>query len=185
MTRQRIGSRFMAIGTIIVIAAALFYAVIAPLSDWRQSVLAERDAMRNEMHRLSLSIARLSAEKQSFVSDELIGLTWEAAQTAEATAKVQSSVNDMARETGILMRSIAPTNAFETEIPNAISFRLEFEASLDQLVPFLKTLEYGQPALVVSRANLRRLVRPNQAGTQPDLFVQIDVAAPVTLQERG
>jgi len=74
MTRQRIGSRFMAIAAIIVIIAALFFAVIAPLSDWRQSVLAERDAMRNEMQRLSLSIARLSAEKQSFVSDELIGL---------------------------------------------------------------------------------------------------------------
>jgi len=175
--------RIVAILTLCVFAALVYLAIIAPLVDWRQAMLAQRDAMRGEMVRLQSSIARLEAEKQSYVSNDLTGLTWAASQMAEATARVQSTINDLARDTGIAMRSIAPRNNSDTDIPNTIGFRLEFEASLDQLVPFLKTMEYGQPTLVVTRVNMRRLVRPNPTGPQPDLFVQIDVAAPVTIAE--
>lgn len=181
MISQRALRKLSAILTVGLAALFAYFAVYQPLSSWRATAMANLASAQTEKAQLIASIERLRAEKQSFVSDDLAGLTWEAAQIAEATAKVQSAVNDMGRSTGILMRSIAPVNATGSGIPNAISFRLEFEARLDQLVPFLRDIEFGRPALVITRANLRRLARPNERGAQPDLFVQINVAAPITL----
>ncbi len=162
---------------------ATYFLILLPLGNWRQSTLDRQIDLVNDREQLEGRVAQLEAEKQSFVSDDLEGLIWEGEQQAEATAKVQSAINDIARDNGILMRSIAPTNNVDIGIPNAISFRLEFEASLDQLVSFLKTIEFGQPALVVTRANTRRLVRPGQASLQPELFVQLDIAAPISISD--
>ncbi|MDO6591944.1 hypothetical protein DS901_02480 [Loktanella sp. D2R18] len=174
-------SRAVTLTTLVTVLTLLFFGALSPLAGWRSAKLAEHAQTQARRAQLEDSIARLEAERVAFVSDDLAGLTWEGAQEAEATAKVQSAVNDMARNNGILMRSIAPTRDNNTEITNAIGFRLEFEASLDQLVPFLKTAEFSQPALVVTRASLRRLARPNRTGTQPDIFAQIDIVAPFSL----
>lgn len=181
MIAQRLLTRLVVFAVALVVASLGYLLVIEPLSNWRNTTISTRNAIKDEMTRLNDSIARLQAEKQSFITDDLSALTWEGAQAAEATARIQSALNDMARETGILMRSIAPTNETSSDFPSAATFRLEFEASLDQLVPFLKAVEYGQPVLVVTRANFRRLVRTGQTGPQPDLFMQIDIAAPVRL----
>ncbi|WP_108813231.1 GspMb/PilO family protein [Loktanella sp. Alg231-35] len=181
MIRQRL----ILFSVITMFVASLYLAVVAPLSAWRSASLEGLSSVENEIAQLEARVATLTIGQQSFVSDDLSGLTWEAAQMAEATAIVQSAVNDTARENGIVLRSIAPASGSETEIESAIGFRLEFEAHLDQLVPFLKAVEFGQPALVVTRANLRRLSRPNQSNPQPELFVQIELAAPVTLTDEG
>ena len=178
-------SRIVALATLVAAAVILFVGLISPLANWRSAKILEHQKILLEHAGLEDSIARLQAERMAFVSDDLAGLTWEGAQAAEATAKVQSAVNDMARDNGILMRSITPTRDNSSDIPNAINFRIEFEASLDQLVPFLKTVEFGQPALVVTRSNLRRLARPNQANTQPDIFAQIEIAAPFSLTDEA
>ncbi len=178
---HRFLSRSVALATLAALVALLFFGVLSPLANWRSAKLSEHVRAESERIRLEESITRLEAERRAFVSEDLAGLIWEGTQEAEATAKVQSAVNDMARNNGILMRSIAPTRANNSDFTHAITFRLEFEASLDKLVPFLKTVEFSQPALVVTRANLRRLARPNPSGTQPDIFAQIDIAAPFSL----
>jgi type II secretory pathway component PulM len=185
MTRHRLLARLVALLTMLGVAVLLFVAVIAPLAQWRSPTLSNLDKAQAEQHRLMASIARLNQEKQSFVADDLGDLIWAGAQSAEATARVQSAVNDMARNSGIVMRSIAPANTGNADMPNAKSFRLEFEATLDQLVPFLKNLEFGQPSLIITRASLRRLVRPNQSNPQPALFAQIDIAAPMRLKDEA
>ncbi len=148
------------------------------LADWRASTLASRASVAGERTRLAASVARLEAEKQMFVLDDLTGLIWEGLQSAEVTAKVQSALNDTARQNGIVMRSIAPANQ-RGQAADVLGFRLEFEASLPQLVAFLKEIEFGRPPIIITRANMRRLVRANQEEAQPVLFVQIDVNAPV------
>lgn len=175
-------SRAVTLATLVALLALLFFGALSPLAGWRRAKLAEHTQAQVGHAQLEDSIARLEAERSAFISDDLAGLTWEGTQEAEVTAKVQSAVNDMARNNGILMRSIAPTRN-NSDIINAINFRLEFEASLDQLAPFLKTVEFNQPALVVTRANLRRLARPNRTGAQPDIFAQIDITAPFSLTD--
>lgn len=170
--------------TLIAAFAALSYVlVIAPLSQWRADAIAGLASVQQERVQLTQSIARLEAERESYAREDLSGLMWEASQIAQATARVQSALNDIARRNGIPVRSIAPTNAQGATSENTITFRLEFEASLDQLVPFLKTVEFDQPVLVVTRANMRRLTRPGDSGPQPDLFVQLDITAPVSLAD--
>lgn len=159
------------------LSLAFYFLIIAPLSIWREDTISSLLSVQTEKEELSQSIMRLQAERDSYAREDLTGVMWQASQMGQATARVQSALNDIARRNGIAMRSIAPINGQSNEV----AFRLEFEASLDQLVPFLKQVEYDQPVLLISRASLRRLVRPNNISSQPDILVQIDIAAPVTL----
>jgi len=181
MTRYRLFSSLLAAGMVALFILAAFFAVIAPLAAWRADVLQQKAQMQTDMDNLTERIERLTQERDTIRIGGIDGLIWQANQMPEATAKVQSQVNTLARDAGILMRSIAPRNAASTRIPGAIGFRLEFEASLDQLVPFLRAVEFGEPALAASRVSLRRLARPTQSGSQPDLFVQMDIEAPVSI----
>lgn len=169
----------------LVALAAATLLVVLPLAQWREARLRDAVALVEEHQDLTDRIARLEVEKRSFSADDLVGLTWEAGQAAEATARVQSFVNDTARTHGILFRSIAPTGLRETETGPVISFRIEFEVPLDRLVFFLKAIEFHSPSLVVTNLSLRRLSRPSPTGPQPELFVQADLSAPVKLQDQA
>ena len=112
-----------------------------------------------------------------------MNILWRAAQTGEATARIQSQLSKIASERGVSLRSISPTRARDLNLAQAAGFRLEMEASLDQLVQFLQAIEYHSPALLVEKASLRRLNKLNSNQPQPLIFAQIEISAPVVLDE--
>ena len=182
MTSSARISAVIAICCICLFLALVFLALIKPLADWRSATIDKVATLAAEEVALQQRLADLQSERESFVADDLAGMTWEAEQPAQATARVQSAINDIARSNAIQLRSIVPTSGAGAGFAPAVAFRLEFETTLDNLVPFLKATEFHRPSIVLTRTNLRRLVRPNQVSIQPELFVQIDLAAPIYLR---
>ncbi len=170
------------VGFILIVTIAFGAFLLSGISSWRGNVFDLSASLTSERHRLEQSVARLSNEKNAFQTDDVSRLLWEARQTAEATAKIQSGINNIAGNAGIKMRSIAPIQNNHQDSFASISFRLEFEANLVLLVPFLKELEYSQPAVVVTSAHIRRLARPTTTSTHPDIFVQLEVTAPIIVK---
>ncbi len=160
---------------------AIWMAVVQPALDWRAAILLRTDAARTEHARLLSATARLNAEEAAFEPGGLDGLYWTGGQTGEVYARIQSRLSQSAAKNGIAFRAITPlpTNR-EGDLETAV-VRIEFEADLGQMTEFLRDIEYASPALPIKRANLRRLVKPNDTSVQPVLFTQIDIAAPILL----
>lgn len=175
-----IGS-ILKLGGTVVLGLLIWLFAYQPLEAWKASALEARTAAIIAHEALEQRITSLTLETQSYGSDGIDDLTWQAEQIGEVTARVQTTINAMAQDNGIVMRSIGPNTPRDTSIGDVIGFRLEFEATLDRLSAFVQEIEYSQPVLLVSRANLRRLVRPGETNSQPQLFVQIDVIAPIRL----
>jgi len=187
MTRtRRLLSALAGPAVLVAIAALVWTALLRPAQVWQtQSLQARTDAMQG-IERLTRNIAALQAERAGLSDDGALGTVWTAQQMGEATARIQSSLSALAAARGVSLRSVSPTSQRDLSLANAAGFRLELEAGLDQLTGFLTDIEYHTPVLLVERASLRRL---NKAGsgqrTQPLVFAQIDLLAPVTLQQGG
>jgi hypothetical protein len=170
-----------AIALMLIVVIVGIIAIVSPVSEWRNGHFDAVERARADLVSLQDRKQRIQRELDNFQHQDLSGLFWTAAQTGEATALIQSKMSGMASRQGILLRSVTPFTPRQSDIPGAFGFKLEFEAHLDQLVLFLKDLEYGQPSIVVQTALFRRLNRPGEPNEQPSLFVQMSVLAPVKL----
>ncbi len=182
MGNTRIINIAVALGLVATLGALVWFAVVAPLQEWRTVALIKRPQAIESIRQLQTRINSLEDERNQLSGNEELNILWRAAQTGEATARIQSQLSKLASERGVSLRSISPTRARDLTLAQAAGFRLEMESSLDQLVSFLQAIEYHSPALLVEKASLRRLNKPNSNQPQPLVFAQIDVSAPVVLE---
>lgn len=185
---QSIASRLSAVVALFAATVLLGLFVIGPVSEWRSGVLQRASTMVEDIERLDLSVQTLTAEARALSGSQRVDLMWSAEQSGQASALIQGRLSDLAREQGLLLRSIAPLPNRDLPIAEGVGFRIELEAGLDRLVPFLIAVEHSTPLLVIERATLRRLMRSGDPDVadgsglqQPELFVQLDIIAPVQL----
>lgn len=176
-------SKLLAVATTLGLAILCWFSVIEPLSTWRSDTLGNLQNAVTDESRLRAAISKMELEKAQFGTGSDDVLTWSASQTGEAFARVQASLSETASANGISFRSITPLPTAEIDGLTRAPVRVEFEADLSQLSSFLQSVEYGIPALPIERAMLRRLIRPNETASLPVLFVQLDVAAPISVVE--
>jgi hypothetical protein len=180
---EHILPRIIALLALIVLAVLIWLAVISPIYEWKKRASENLTTSQTENARLNASLSRLRTEKAQLSGDSSLDTVWKAKRIGEATALVQSEISNLAAKHGVMLRSIAPMSAKGMPFASGIGFRVEGEATLDKLTSFLIDLEGNTPALVVERAVVRRLNRPGRTAPQPDVFVQLNLVAPVTLDE--
>lgn len=165
--------------------------VVQPLSKWKRNIIEQSETLRGDIHRLDASLAALTAERAALSGNPALDLVWQAEQAGQASAVIQGRLSELAKASGLSLRSITPLPARDLPLTQGVGFRLEFEAPLDRLIELLIAIEQSKPLLAIERATLRRLVRPAIADAattvkpdQPELFVQIDIIAPVEIAQR-
>ena len=171
----------IAVAILLGLGALAWAAVGAPLADWRARALAERPRVIAQIGELQARIADLRADRDRLAGGGELDVLWRAAQTGEATARLQSELSRLASDRGVSLRSISPMRTRDLTLAQAAGFRLEMEAALDQLASFLRDVEYHSPALVVDRASLGRLDKAGPAQPQPLLFAQVEISGTVVL----
>lgn len=179
----RIISRLFALLILTGLGVLIWLAVLQPAYNWKTNAIAELSASQLENTKLIASLSRLKAERAQLSGDTSLAIIWKAKRMGEATALVQSEISNLAAEHGITLRSVTPVPSRDIPFTSAIGFRIEGEATLDRLTSFLIALEASTPALIIERAVLRRLTRPGRTAAQPDVFVQLNLIAPVALDE--
>ncbi|WP_457645941.1 type II secretion system protein GspM [Profundibacter sp.] len=167
----------------IILGGLIWFAILLPASEWKAKAFSELAQSRAEQSKLSESLARLKVERAQLSGDTALDIIWKAKRMGEATALVQSEISNIAAKHGVSIRSITPVPAKEIPFANSIGFRIEGETTLDKLTTFLVDLEANSPALAIERAVLRRLTRPGRTAPQPDVFLQLNLIAPVELDE--
>lgn len=188
LARGPIGA-LVALALFCAMAALVWFAAVLPLRDWQMRSFQNRDAAVAGINRLGDSIANLQAERAGLATGGTLDIVWSARQMGEATARIQSELSSMASGNGVSLQSVTPTGQRDLSLAQAVTFRIEVEAGLDQITEFLTTLEYHSPVLVVEQATMRRLNRPVSLvqgaphRSQPLLFAQIGILAPVNLVE--
>ena len=165
--------------------ALIWIATVAPVLSWRMDTNTQLAISQGKADRLLNSIANLEHEYVALSAEADFGDIWKTNSVSEATAKVQASLGTIARQNGVTFRSITPLQSPEMALVDAVAFRLEAELTLDRLVELLRALEYSSPLILVERSNIRRLARGITGATQPIVFVQLDITAPVAIQEDG
>ncbi|MCU0826008.1 MAG: type II secretion system protein GspM [Tabrizicola sp.] len=185
---QSIASRLLALATLFAFVLCLGLFGIGPLSEWRSGILQRSSTTLEDIQQLDLTVEALTAEVRALSGTQSLDLMWSAEQSGQASALVQGRLSDLARAQGLSLRSIAPLPNRDLPVAEGVGFRIELEAALDRLVPFLIAVEHSKPLLVIERATLRRLARPGETNAsggsgplQPELFVQLDIIAPVQL----
>ncbi|WP_339691982.1 hypothetical protein [Celeribacter baekdonensis] len=167
-------------GFVLMMAAWLFIAlVVLPLSRWKLGVEVQFDTETSRIVQLQERLSSLQHDLSSASDLPTQDLLWTAPQIGEVTAKIQSTLTNQARDSGLALRSIAPTGAEEEDFATFAKFRLEGEVRLDSTLNFLRKLEGNAPPLLVRNATLRRLNRPGNAEEYPLLFIQLELVAPV------
>lgn len=179
-----VGMRRLALVLALCLAGvALWFGALAPAQAWKDNQYA---ALSDAQERSAQLIERLEA-----LRDEAAAMSaatdfdgvWTAASPGEATARVQANLSDIARRNGISFRAITPLRSEAIPLKNAVTFRVEAEASLDRLVAFLREAEYTSPVLVFEKGSVRRLSRPGPTSEQPVVFFQFDIMAAFDLEE--
>lgn len=176
-----LAARVLALSTLVVIGLGVWVFVILPILDWRRDIAAATQRNSQQIERHVASIEDLSSEQAQLQATSIDPFLWTAREQGAATARVQERISQLASENGVSIRAITPTGAREIPSADAVSFRLEIEASLDQLTPFLAGVEEHTPALAIERADLRRLARPGPPPMQPILFAQLEILAPIRI----
>lgn len=172
-------------GTASLIAALIWFAVVSPVLAWRSDQQQQLVETEKSVARIARSIAALQLEKSDLASEIKFDGLWRAETLGEATALVQASLGERAREQGIALRSISPLQVPQIDLVDTVGFRIEGEVHLDGLVALLEEVEFGTPLLMIERVNLRRLARNNVDSVQPSVFFQVDIVAPVILPGDG
>lgn len=172
--------------TLAVSTLGLFWlAILLPLSVWKSDTTRQIVDTRLELASLQQSLAAMVQERNALTLGGSEGMIWTAAQLGQVTALVQARVSELAKQHGLSLRSITPSQNRGIQSAGTVSFRLELEAPLDRLTDFLVALEYNSPALAVEQSTLRRLNRPGPVTEQPALFVQLDILAPIVIADAG
>ncbi|HHI70475.1 MAG TPA: hypothetical protein ENJ91_05685 [Rhodobacteraceae bacterium] len=174
-------SRLMAVIIILSLVSLVWVAVLSPVHEWKNRTEIALAESRANNTRLKRSLAKLKREQEQLSGDASLDIAWQAGKSGEATALVQSEISDLAARNGVTLRSVTPVEAQDIPYTSAIGFRVEGEATLDNLSDFLIELEYSTPAFVIERAVLRRLQRPGRTSAQPEIFIQLNLIAPVIL----
>lgn len=168
-------------GLVLILAALIWTGALSPLSTWRSNSLAEHKNAIFELDKLRETTQKLQSDLDFYSQSEDQNYLWQAEQSGEATAKIQSGLNELAVKSGITLRSISPAAEKQLPFATGVAFRLESEATLDQILMFVLSIEFSEPALLTERATLRRLNRPGRTSEQPLLFFQLDIIAPVLI----
>ena len=176
-----LSERFIGYALVLALAGLVWIALISPLSSWRSDSLLQHEAATREHSKMLTSTRRLQSEVEFFSQSGSQAYIWQAEQSGEATAKIQSELNNLATKSGITLRSISPAAAKQLPFTTGTTFRLEGEATLDQILSFVLSIEFNEPALLTERASLRRLIRPGRTSEQPLMFFQLDIIAPVLI----
>lgn len=158
---------------------AVWTIVVSPLAAWRSDVFQDREVAIRELNRLNSNQNRLLQERQLLSGDLENDLIWDFPRSGAAVAQVQSAVSQIANQSGVQFKSISPTPNSTQQSGEFVSFRVEFEASLDQVSNFLRALEYHSPVLLVEQGTMRRIQRPGSKSTQPLIFAQLGISAPI------
>jgi type II secretory pathway component PulM len=174
-------SRMVFLAGLVGLAVLVWAGLVAPAMEWRAGLARQLADTRAETARLNLSLGDLRQERSALTLGGTEGLVWSAPKLGEATALVQGRVSELAKEFGLSLQSISPLPGRDDS--TAVGFRLELEAPLDRLVQFLLALEYHSPVFAIDQATLRRLNRPGPVTEQPTLFVQLDIIAPVVVDD--
>ena len=172
-------------GAAAALATVAWFAAVDPLRAW---AARERTALSDAQERgarLIASVEELERQEATAASGGQFEGLWQAASVGEATAKVQASLSSMARRHGISLRTIAPLRAEPLPFAEALAFRIEAEARLDQLTAFLREAEYASPVLLFDNGTIRRLVKAGKQPEQPMVFFQFTITAAYDLGERG
>ena len=168
-------------GVVLLIWAGL----IRPAGEWRNDRFAARSKAIAELNRLQETVARLELEAAQYSQQDSLDLIWASGEVGEVTAKVQARISSIARASSVALRTIAPIKAPDLPLVQTIGFRIEGEARLDQLVDFLRAVESSSPSLVIGKAHLRRLNRLGDLSELPVVFLQIELAAPISTDEKA
>lgn len=180
---SNVSSRILALLIIAGFGMLAWFAALRPAYDWKSNSIAQLSASQTENAKLITSLSRLNAERAQLSGDSSLAIIWSAKRLGEATALVQSEISNLAATHGIILRSVTPVSSKDMPFTSAIGFRIEGEATLDKVTKFLVSLESNTPALIIERAVLRRLNRPGRTAAQPGIFVQLNMIAPVMLEE--
>lgn len=179
----RRASQLLLLAGLAVIGVLVWIGVVTPAQAWKDRQYAALMDAQERSTRLvnSLQLLRREAAAMS-AATEFDGI-WSAASPGEATARVQARLSDLARQSGVSFRSITPLRTEAIPLKSALSFRVEAEAGLDQMVAFLRAAEYSSPVLVFDKGSIRRLSKPGASGPQPVVFFQFDIMAAYELVE--
>lgn len=181
MQRSR-GHIFGAYGVLLALIAAFWFGAIQPaisvVRDTAKAVERERDLLQ----RLETSLARLEIEAERLTQQDTKTPGWKAARIGEAVAIIQADISKRARAQGVVLRSVTAIDAEPIAGSQSIGLRLELEAPLDQAAAFVQQTEQVSPALLITRADLRRLNRQQDEVLQPVVFVRLEISAPVVLE---
>ncbi|MES0863750.1 type II secretion system protein GspM [Ruegeria sp. SCPT10] len=183
MLRRRYINATGAFAACAAIAVLVCFSIVAPLNAWKARGLEMRNQALSEIDRTQATIDRLKQQSEILAQNENQEFLWRAEQIGAVTAKIQTVVTASAANNGVSLRSITPLKAKRIATVDAASFRLEFEASLDQVTGFLKEIEYATPALLVEKAQFRQFRKPADDRSQPVLNAQLELIAPIYLEE--
>ena len=162
----------------VALGAFLWFVALRPAQAWKDAQFAALDEAQERSAQLTDRLDDLRREATAMSAATSFDGIWSAATPGEATARVQAQLSDLASQNGISFRAITPLRTEAIPLKQAVSFRIEAEAQLDQLVAFLRAAEYASPVLVFEKGSIRRLSKPGAATPQPVVFFQFDVFAP-------
>lgn len=146
----------------------------------RDAVAVRLAAALVEQERLRESLSRLEARAGALGATDAEGLAWTGADRNAVAAQVQSAIARIAAETGVTLRTVTAAGDVEIPFAEAVGLRLEGEGAIEGWTSFLTRVEFGSPPLVIDRASLRRVSRPN-AGAEVFVHGQIELVAPYLL----
>lgn len=169
----------VSLGFLVGIFGLMWLAILLPAITWKQARLDTHAIAINETQHLAASIGQLESELSQLSQQDNFDLVWTAEKFGEVTARVQAEISSSAIRAGVVLRSVTPNNAPSFPFVETVGFRIEGEAALDQLVRLLRTIETSRPALVIEKANLRRLSRVGSTQELPLLYFQMELAAPI------
>lgn len=167
------------------VGIAVWLGVVRPAQAWKEEQFNALTTAQEQSARLAERLQTLRREAAAMSASTDFDGVWEAQSAGEATARVQATLSDLARQNGISFRAITPLRTDAIPLKSAVSFRVEAEAPLDRLVAFLRAAEYNTPVLVFEKGSVRRLSKPGTPTEQPLVFFQFDVMAAYDLVERG
>lgn len=176
MTTQRA----VALAILVILLSTVIFAVVGAAAHWRNKSLIQLATLQGEHKRLVAAKHSLQTTLASLDFGGSDQVLWQANSTSQAEATIQSFLTSVGSNAGIQFRSIS---SLPGRSDNSAAFRMELEAPLDQLISFLRLLEYNIPAIPIDRAAIRRLTRPGAQWDFPVLIVQIDVFAQLNLQD--
>ena len=151
----------------------------------RSDAFRERDLARIMHGKLEESVTDLTAQLASAPRYDFEDAFWDHSSSGAAIALIQQTINELALEQDIRLRSVAPSLSENDLGFDQASLRLEFEVYLDDLVWFLGSLERHEPLLLITTLNVRRLARQNPSKTQQQVFVQMVIDAPLQPSNEG